>query len=70
MINLTNKINSKINLVRFVKLSFVSDYAIKIWFGIGASDQENRLHMFISQSRQFRLLVNPAPILKISVDKH
>ena len=33
-----------------MKLLFISEYVIKIWFGIGASNQENHLQMLISQS--------------------
>ena len=51
MSSITKENCKKINLVRFMKLSFISEYVLKIWFGIAASDQGNRLQTFISQSR-------------------
>ena len=47
MTSITNKIDTKINFVKFIKPSFISEYVIKIGLVLVASEQENRLRMFI-----------------------
>ena len=54
-----------------MKLSFICEYVIKIWFSIDASDRENHLKIFINQSRSMLgLHVRDISYLKMFSLKH
>ena len=58
----------KMNLVRFKKLSFISEYVIKVWFGIAASDQKNPSN--VHESISFDALASCIIFLKMFAHKY